>query len=324
MTSRPPRRPGDLDDPPVADPDVGGDVSPGAVGAGSEDTTAAQDEVHRGGVLPRGHRGFKRRRQIAHAPRGIPADALPWRPVPRPTAAIVVIGDEILSGKFAEENAAFLIGELRSLGVDLRRITIIPDDLDEIAATVAAAAAAVDHVFTSGGVGPTHDDVTIAAVARAMGTDVVRHPDLEARVRAYWGDAIAPANLRLADVPRGATLLWGSSKVWPVVAIGNVHILPGVPSLFRSKFVDIRERFRAAPVAIARLWIAREEGALAADLDAVVAAHPSIKVGSYPRFDEPTFQVIVTLEGDGAGPVAAAADELAARLGAAVVRRTAE
>lgn len=244
--------------------------------------------------------------------------------MPRPTAAIVVIGDEILSGKFAEENAAFLIGELRSLGVDLRRITIIPDDQDEIATTVAAAAAAVDHVFTSGGVGPTHDDVTIAAVARAMGTDVIRHPDLEARVRAYWGDAIAPANLRLADVPRGATLLWGSSKVWPVVAIGNVHILPGVPSLFRSKFVDIRERFRAAPVAIARLWIAREEGALAADLDAVVAAHPSIKVGSYPRFDEPTFQVIVTLEGDGAAPVAAAADELAARLGAAVVRRTAE
>lgn len=244
--------------------------------------------------------------------------------MPRPTAAIVVIGDEILSGKFVEENAAFLIGELRSLGVALRRITVIPDDHDDIAATVAAASRAVDHVFTSGGVGPTHDDVTIAAVAAAMGTEVVRHPELEARVRAYWGEAIAPANLRLADVPRGAELVWGSSQTWPVVAIGNVHILPGVPSLFRAKFRDIRARFAAAPLAIARLWIAREEGALAPDLDAVVAAFPTVKVGSYPRFGEAGFQVIVTLEGDADDTVTAAADALAERLGEAVVRRAAE
>jgi molybdenum cofactor synthesis domain-containing protein len=149
--------------------------------------------------------------------------------VPRPTAAIVVIGDEILSGKFVEENAAFLIGELRALGVELRRITVVPDDADDIAATVTEAASRHTWVFTSGGVGPTHDDVTIAAVARALGTDVVRDPDLEARLRAYWGDAIAPANLRLADVPRGATLVWGTSTTWPVVTIANVHILPGVP-----------------------------------------------------------------------------------------------
>ena len=241
--------------------------------------------------------------------------------MPRATAAIVVIGDEILSGKFADENAAFLIGELRALGVELRRITVIPDDPDDIAATVADAAARATWVFTSGGVGPTHDDVTIAAVARAMGTDVVRDPDLEARVRAHWGEAIAPANLRLADVPRGATLLWGDSTIWPVVTIANVHVLPGVPRLFRRKFLDIRERFRTTPVALARLWIDREEGALAPDLDAVVAAHPAVKLGSYPRFGEAGFQVIITLEGADAGAVTAATDALAARVGPAVVRR---
>src|SRR5512140_2963675 len=101
-----------------------------------------------------------------------------------PTAGIVIIGDEILSGKFVEENAAFLIGELRALGVDLRRIVVIPDDRADIAATVRELSARFDHVFTSGGVGPTHDDVTMSAIAEAFDTTVVRQPELEQRVRA--------------------------------------------------------------------------------------------------------------------------------------------
>ena len=123
------------------------------------------------------------------------------------TAGIAIIGDEILTGKFADENAAFLIGELRALGVELRRIEVIPDDVDDIAASVPALARRFDHVFTSGGVGPTHDDVTMAAIARGFGTHVTREPALEAKVRAYWGDRLAPANLRLADVPAGAVLV---------------------------------------------------------------------------------------------------------------------
>jgi molybdenum cofactor synthesis domain-containing protein len=245
-------------------------------------------------------------------------------PRPAPTAAIVVIGDEILSGKFVEENAAFLIGELRALGVALRRICVIPDDLDDIAATVPALAARVDHVFTSGGVGPTHDDVTIEGLARGFATDVVSEPELERRVRAYWGERLAPANLRLARVPRGATLVRGPGRAddaWPVVAYGNVYILPGVPALFRRKFLEIRERFRSTPVATARVWLDAEEGAIAPDLDAVVAAHPEVRIGSYPRFHEQDFHVLVTLEAATAAAVAAAADELCARLGARVVRR---
>jgi molybdenum cofactor synthesis domain-containing protein len=178
------------------------------------------------------------------------------------TASIVVIGDEILTGKFAEENAAFLIGELRALGVDLRRITVIPDELDDIAETVRDASARTDVVFTSGGVGPTHDDVTIAAIARAFGTQVTRHPELEAKVRGYWKDKLADANLRLADVPGGSELVYGKDAIWPVVCFRNVYIMPGVPTLFRRKFVDIRDRFRAQPVTAARLYVDVDEGEL--------------------------------------------------------------
>jgi molybdenum cofactor synthesis domain-containing protein len=237
-----------------------------------------------------------------------------------PTAGIVVIGDEILSGKFVEENAAFLIGELRALGVELRRITVVPDDLDDIAATVVDCARRFDHVFTSGGVGPTHDDVTMVAIARAFGTTITRHPELESRVRGYWKDKVADANLRLADVPTGAHLVFGKDQIWPVVAYQNVYILPGVPSLFRRKFIDIRDQFRAVPVTAARLYIDLEEGELAPHLDAVVAAHPAVKIGSYPRFAETDFKVLVTLEGADTGAVTAAFAALAERLAAKVVR----
>lgn len=237
-----------------------------------------------------------------------------------PTAGIVIIGDEILSGKFVEENAAFLIGELRALGVELRRITVVPDDLDDIAATVLEAARRFDHVFTSGGVGPTHDDVTMAAIARAFGTTVMRHPDLEMRIRAYWKDGLAEANLRLADVPAGAHLVYGKDQVWPVVAYQNVYIMPGVPTLFRRKFIDIRDQFRAVPVTAARVYVDLEEGELAPHLDAVVAGFPSVKVGSYPRFSEKDFKVLVTLEGTIAADVDAAFAELTARVAARLVR----
>lgn len=236
------------------------------------------------------------------------------------TAGIIVIGDEILSGKFVEENAQFLIGELRSLGVDLRRVVFIPDDADDIATTVLELSARYTHVFTSGGVGPTHDDVTMVAIARAFDTSIVRHAELEQRVRAYWGERLAEPNLRLADIPAGAQLVYGKDQVWPVVAYGNVYILPGVPALFRRKFIDIRDRFRAEVVTIARIYIDADEGQIANELDAVVAAHASVKIGSYPRFSEKDFKVLVTLEGRDAAEVSAAFALLVDRIGARVVR----
>ena len=239
------------------------------------------------------------------------------------TAGIVIIGDEILTGKFADENAAFLIGELRALGVDLRRIAVIPDVLDDIAATVTEMSARFDHVFTSGGVGPTHDDVTMAGIAQGFGTQVVREPVLEERVRAYWGARLMPPPLRLAEVPAGAELVYGKDQVWPVVAYRNVYILPGVPALFRRKFIDIRDRFRAQPVTVARAYLDAEEGQIAGDLDAVVAAFPAVRIGSYPRFTERDFKVLITFESPAAVDVAGALAMLVERLGARVVRHEA-
>jgi FAD synthetase len=239
------------------------------------------------------------------------------------TAGIVIIGDEILTGKFADENAAFLIGELRALGVELRRIAVIPDVLDDIAATVTEFAARFDHVFTSGGVGPTHDDLTMAGIAQGFGTRVVREPVLEDRVRAYWGERLAAPNLRLADIPEGAELVYGKDTVWPVVAYRNVYILPGVPALFRRKFIDIRDRFRAVPMTVARAYLDAEEGQIAGDLDAVVAAFPAVRIGSYPRFTERDFKVLITLEAYVAGDVAGALAMLVERIGGRVVRHDA-
>src|SRR6185503_9517286 len=135
----------------------------------------------------------------------------------RVTAGIVLIGDELLSGKVDDENARFLIAELRALGVQLQRISVIPDVLDEIAATVRDFSSRFDHVFTSGGVGPTHDDLTMEAIARGFGVQVVRHPELEQLLRAHFGERLLTRDLRMADVPKGAQLLYGETPSWPVI-----------------------------------------------------------------------------------------------------------
>lgn len=237
------------------------------------------------------------------------------------TAGVILIGDEILSGKVQDENARLLIGELRGLGVALRRIIVIPDVLDEIAATVADFAGRFDHVFTSGGVGPTHDDLTMEGVARAFGAGVVRHPELERMMRDYWKERLRERDLRMADVPDGAHFVYGSEAVgWPVIAMRNVYILPGVPELFRRKFESIKERFREAPYSLRSVFTTSEEGLIAGELDRVVATYAAVAVGSYPTFSAADYKVKVTLEGKDAAAVAAATDDLVRALGAAVVR----
>lgn len=231
------------------------------------------------------------------------------------TAGIVVIGDEILSGKVQDTNCNYLIGELRALGVALRRVAYIPDVLDEIATTVRAFAGTYDHVFTSGGVGPTHDDMTMEGIARAFGTTVIRHPRLEQMLRDFYGARLEERNLRMAEVPDGAALVESDSIIWPVVTFGNVYILPGVPEIFRRKFGAIRERFRAAPWHLAAVYTGEDEGRIAGHLDAVVARFPEVAIGSYPRIVAEGWRVKVTLESKDAAEVARAAAELVERLG---------
>jgi molybdenum cofactor synthesis domain-containing protein len=237
-----------------------------------------------------------------------------------PTAGIVLIGDEILSGKVVDENARVLIEELRELGVQVRRMVVIPDVLDDIAATVREFSARFDHVFTSGGVGPTHDDLTMEGVARAFGMRAVRHPQLEALLRLHYGEHLLERNLRMAEVPEGAHLVDGDSPSWPVIAMRNVYILPGVPEIFRRKWRSIRERFRVAPFFLRSVFTSHEEGRIAGELDRVVGTYVGIQVGSYPRFDSADYKVRITLESKDQGLVEAATKDLVAALGAAVVR----
>src|SRR5262249_45507494 len=165
-------------------------------------------------------------------------------PMAQRTGAIVVIGNEILTGKSQDQNASFLINELYRLGVALRRVVVIADDVGEIAATVRDCSERFDYVFTSGGIGPTHDDVTIEGVARAFGRSVARQPELASLIKSYFGEDVDEARLRMADAPERAALVYAEGLRWPVVLVENVYILPGVPELFRSKFEALRERFR--------------------------------------------------------------------------------
>jgi molybdenum cofactor synthesis domain-containing protein len=249
---------------------------------------------------------------------------------PDATAAILLIGNELLSGKVEDENARFLIRELRALGVSLRRIEVVPDVPDEITDSVRALAPRFDLVFTSGGVGPTHDDVTLSAVAAAFSMDVIRHPELEALLRRGFGDRLHERDLRMADVPSGARLEYGRAgapgagtspvAVWPVIVVRNVWVLPGVPSIFRRKFENVRELFRTAPIHGRALYSTAGEGSIAGVLDEAVAAFPGIDIGSYPHLDAPDYRVKVTLDGRDAARLDEAVAWLAARLGKVVIR----
>lgn len=236
------------------------------------------------------------------------------------TAGVVIIGDEILSGKFADENAVFLIGALRDLGVNLRRITVIPDDIDTIAEVVPDYSERFSHVFSSGGVGPTHDDVTMAGIARGFGTTVIVHPVLRSLLEKFYGDRMNEEKLRLAEVPDGAELVTGKAPDWPVVCYRNVYILPGVPALFARKFDSICERFRAAPFVVGRIYTTGDESEISTRLSAAVVAHPGVRFGSYPRFHETEFKIILTIEGKDPDAVRDAIDDLAGELGPLVVK----
>jgi len=239
------------------------------------------------------------------------------------TAGIILVGNEILSGKIEDANAVYLCRELRRLGMDVRKIAVIPDDVDVIAAEVAAAHRAWDVVFTSGGVGPTHDDVTIEGVARALGVAVVRHPELTGLLRQHYGERLNEAHLKMAEVPEGAELLGAESLRFPTIVMRNVYVLPGVPEIFRQKFDAIRERFRDRPFHLKCVFVRIGEGTLAAHLNELLADFPELLLGSYPELSNPEYRVKVTLESQEDGYLEAALERLLARLPAdAVVKVT--
>jgi molybdenum cofactor synthesis domain-containing protein len=221
------------------------------------------------------------------------------------TAAILIIGDEILSGKYSDENSPYLIRRLRDLGVRLRRIQVLPDEPETIATAIRDAVQEVDWVFTTGGIGPTHDDRTMSAVALAFGVPLISHPALVAVVEKAFPDGPTPAALRMALVPEGAELWWDGDVRFPLVVIQGVHILPGVPSITVRKFEAAAERWRGQPLFTAKLRTLEKEVDIAARLAQAQDRWSQVAIGSYPRLDDEPRHVVITVEGSLASQVEA-------------------
>ncbi len=230
----------------------------------------------------------------------------------RLTAAFLVIGNEILSGKIADTNTRRLARLLRAKGVDLRRVVTIGDDVATIAAETAELAGSHDLVFTSGGVGATHDDVTMEGVARAFGVAVIHHPRF---LTALEGRGLGSSRRGLARVPEGAELQgggFGGAGPWPIVVMRNVWILPGLPRAFEHKMAVLADCLPNGPAFFADAEFVRgPEEPLVPLLDQVVAAHPEVQIGSYPGPDGTR----ITFDGDDGDAVRRAA--AAFRLGLA-------
>lgn len=225
------------------------------------------------------------------------------------TAAALIIGNELLSGKVAEANLVLLARELRSLGILLRRSVMILDDLDGIAAEVAALASSHDVLFTSGGVGPTHDDLTIEGVARAFGASVVVSPDMERLIRRYYGSRITDEHLLMARIPEGSRLVSTAAVPWPTVVMRNVWVLPGVPEVFKMKLPQIRAELEGAePFVSLAVYTHMDEPSLKPVLDRVVAGHRDVEIGSYPKWSDPDYRTKLTFDGLDRARVQAAHD----------------
>jgi molybdenum cofactor synthesis domain-containing protein len=239
------------------------------------------------------------------------------------TAAALVIGNELLSGKVEEANVAVLARTLRALGVVLRRVVTIQDDKDEIAREVRELSSSHDWLFTSGGVGPTHDDVTIEAVAAAFGVSVVVSAPMEKMLRDHYGDKVTAGHLRMALIPDGAVLEATDEVRWPTVRIQNTWVMPGIPEVFRMKLPVVVARIGdGAPPFVSRAVYTRmDEGDLKPLLDDVVARFPDVDVGSYPKWLDPAYKTKLTFDGRDVARVDAARDALLALLPAGEPQR---
>ena len=202
-------------------------------------------------------------------------------------AALVIIGDEILSGRTQDANLAYLAKWLNVQGIRLAEARVVADRIEAIAEAVNACRAAYDYVFTTGGIGPTHDDITVDGVAAAFDVPVVMHPDAEALLRDYSKERITPARLRMARVPEGATLIDNPASTAPGVKKDNVFSMAGIPAIMRSMLQGLEGTLEGGAPVLSRTVGAYVPESTVADLLAQVEAdHPGVQVGSYPFWRE--------------------------------------
>lgn len=233
------------------------------------------------------------------------------------TAALVIIGDEILSGRTQDANLSYLARWLNVQGIRLKEARVVADDMAAIGASVTACLAAYDYVFTTGGIGPTHDDITVDAVAAALGLHVVHHPDAEATLRRHYGDRITEARLRMARVPYGAELLANPETGAPGIRLGRLLIMAGVPKITQGMLRGLDGKLEGGrPVISTALGAWAQESTVADLLAAVQNRHEGVQIGSYPFWREGKGGANFVLRGVDEAVVAAAVEDLRGGLAA--------
>ncbi|MEP4248250.1 competence/damage-inducible protein A [Tateyamaria sp.] len=231
-----------------------------------------------------------------------------------PTAAMLVIGDEILSGRTRDANMYHLAGQLTDHGIDLKEVRVVSDDRDAIIAAVKVLSAAHETVFTSGGIGPTHDDITADCIAAAFDTPIDVRDDARALLAAHYaktGAELNTARLRMARIPDGATLIDNPVSVAPGFSIGNVHVMAGVPSVFQAMVESVLPTLTGgAPLVSKTLRIDRGEGDIAGPLGDLAAAYSDLSIGSYPFQKDGKYGANIVIRGTDGAMVDAALEAL--------------
>jgi molybdopterin-biosynthesis enzyme MoeA-like protein len=236
--------------------------------------------------------------------------------MPNPTAAILIIGDEILSGRTREANAHYLAGELTRAGIDLREIRVVPDGMEAIASAVNALRAVHTHVFTSGGIGPTHDDITADAVAMAFGVPLSIRDDARDLLAAHYRERGMEFNAprqRMARIPGDAILIDNPISAAPGFSIGNVHVMAGVPSIFQAMAASLLPRLTGGrPMLSQSLRIDQGEGVIAERLGALAAEFSDLSIGSYPFIQNGAYGTNIVIRGTDPARIDEAMTRLAA------------
>jgi molybdenum cofactor synthesis domain-containing protein len=230
------------------------------------------------------------------------------------TAALLIIGNEILSGRTQDANTSYIAKGCEALGVRLREVRVIPDIEDEIVAALDALRQRYSYVFTTGGIGPTHDDITAAAIARAFSLPIHRDPEAVRRLEGHYrpGD-LTEARLKMAEMPVGSSLIDNPVTTAPGFQIGNVFVMAGVPAICRGMFDGLRNRLVGGPLMLSRtVSCPLAEGVIAADLKAIQARYAAIEIGSYPYFRRGVTGTALVLRGTEAGALDRAEEEVRA------------
>ncbi|HET6466821.1 MAG TPA: competence/damage-inducible protein A [Geminicoccaceae bacterium] len=230
------------------------------------------------------------------------------------SACLIIIGNEILSGRTVDANLPFIARELGEIGIRMMEARIVPDLEAEIVAAVNECRRKHDYVFTTGGIGPTHDDITSASVAKALGLRYGRHPEAERRMIAYYPpEKLNAARLKMAETPEGAELIDNPVSVAPGFRVDNVYVLPGVPSIMQAMFAGLKARLKGGATILSRtLTVYAPEGEIAKPLGRIQDAHPTVEIGSYPFMRPERFGTSIVFRSSDAAALAAAADALLA------------